>query len=359
MPVRPWALVGIYYLILLVVYAARYHFAPIDFAHIGPMYAEHDPTGLTGYDGQFYYQIAKDPFAAYQFVDSPPYRYERVLFPLVVHAVALGQPSLVPVALLFVNWVSIVLGVAIVSDLLRMHGLSEWYSLAYGLFFGLATGLALDVAEPFTYALVALGIWLLAKRRVMLAALAMGLAGLARETAVLFPLAYLAIFVYKREWKAALGFALLGIGPLIAWLIAIVLIFGKTGLTQAPPFSEIPFGGIFYHSTGYGRLALLIILMLVPTVGALAFVFDRLRRGVLTPLLIAWALNALMLAFLAHQTYNDMVSCGRVAIGCVLAGVAYGATTRDVTVLKASAYQLLGAGIYAVAVLIGVRSFLL
>ena len=48
-------------------------------------------TGKAGYDGQFNYAIAADPLHASPALDVPAYRYQRILYPLLVRALALGQ----------------------------------------------------------------------------------------------------------------------------------------------------------------------------------------------------------------------------------------------------------------------------
>jgi hypothetical protein len=49
-----------------------------------------------GYDGQFYYRLALDPFTKARFgygiaLDDAPYRQQRILYPLFVRILALGQ----------------------------------------------------------------------------------------------------------------------------------------------------------------------------------------------------------------------------------------------------------------------------
>ena len=56
---------------------------PMVFVRLGTRYGQGDPNGTIGYDGQFAYQIALNPLQAAPYLDIPPYRYQRVLYPLV------------------------------------------------------------------------------------------------------------------------------------------------------------------------------------------------------------------------------------------------------------------------------------
>src|SRR6266545_4885997 len=87
----PAAVTGATYLALIALFVFRHHYGALDFVHLGTIWTQHDPTGGWGYDGQFYWQIARDPLGAAQFLDNPPYRYQRILFPIVVRLLAFGQ----------------------------------------------------------------------------------------------------------------------------------------------------------------------------------------------------------------------------------------------------------------------------
>ena len=67
-----------------------------------------------GYDGQFYYALAKDPFSFEKvkggvIVDHPPYRHQRILYPLLAHIAAFGIPSFIPFMLVLINMISLII----------------------------------------------------------------------------------------------------------------------------------------------------------------------------------------------------------------------------------------------------------
>jgi hypothetical protein len=158
--------------------------------------AEKTPTrifvqpGSRGYDGQFYYRLALEPVPTEQTrygvtISRPAYRSQRILYPLTARFLALGNASLIPLALIIVNLLSIAaigyLG-ALVS---KEHGSSSLFGLTVGLYPGLLLSLSRDLTEPLALALMLGSLVLLRRSRPAPASIALGLAILARETALL------------------------------------------------------------------------------------------------------------------------------------------------------------------------------
>src|SRR6202790_4456650 len=127
---RPAGVVGCLYVLLIGLYFLMNHHDALYYVHIGPRFVLHDPHAGSGYDGQFYYQIAGDPLHAAQFLDKPAYRYQRIVYPLLVAALSVGQARLIPYMLLLVNFVSVVLGTELVAPPLTKKKLPPCVSLA-------------------------------------------------------------------------------------------------------------------------------------------------------------------------------------------------------------------------------------
>src|SRR5512139_1594311 len=104
---RPWHVVAVIALAYIALTLARYGGDPMKFVLVGTRYDPGLPNGTQGYDGQFAYQIARDPLNAARLLDVPAYRYQRILYPLVACAVALGQGNLIPWTLIAVNWLAL------------------------------------------------------------------------------------------------------------------------------------------------------------------------------------------------------------------------------------------------------------
>jgi hypothetical protein len=155
------------------------------------------------------------------------------------------------------------------------------------------------------------------------------------------------------DWRNVFRYIGLGIIPLAIWLIILARIFGKTGVTFAPPFEHIPFYGIFAQSAAPRKFPLLIVTMLVPTAAAGILAGRRLLQWRIHPLLFAWIANILMIVFLSRFSYLDLISCSRISVGLTLSGIVYGIVMHDKVVLIASQYYLFIFGLYIIGIVIG------
>lgn len=360
---RPAVVVALIYSALIVLIAMARHYSLLDFVHLGTVWANHDPSGTWGYDGQFYYQVARNPLQAYQYMDNASFREQHILYPLVVGILSFGQTALIPVMLLLVNVVSVALTVELVGRLLEKYGFSPWFSLAIGLYFGQTAGTLFDTAEPFTYFLICLGVWLvLEKARFAPAALVMGLATLAREIALLFLLGYAGFFFLNRKWGKCAKFLLLGVAPLALWLLSLRLIFGQSGLTFTQPFEHIPFAGIFAHYDGLAgikKFALLVVLMFLPTLACwVLLVVELMRRQFWHAMYFILLANVVMITLMNHHSYDELISCGRIATGLVLSVLLYGMLTRKKYILWGAQFYTLTCIVFVVGTLLGLPSFI-
>lgn len=360
---RPWFMrpslcVGLTYLLLIGFFVVIRHYSAMSFVHLGTVWGAHNPSGTWGYDGQFYYQIARNPLGAAPYMDNAPYRYQHLLYALLAWTLSFGVAQLVPYTLLLINLVSIVGSVEIFARLLQKYGFSPWFSLALGLYYGQALGLTFDTTEPFTYFLVSLGLLFLERKQLTISALWMGLAAFSREIAMLFPLCLAAYFAWKCQWRDTLHFTMLGILPLPIFLLILNVIFGRSGVNFAPPFEHIPFAGIFYYQHTPRKFYLLLLVMLLPLVGSLGFLaWDLIHRhfGLAT---LLWLGNLALMIFLSRATYAELVSCGRISIAPVLAGLFYALKTRNRTLLWTLQFYTLTFGIYLLGTAIHLSSFI-
>jgi hypothetical protein len=362
--VRPALVVACLYLLFI---ALDMHISGHDFlyyVHIGPRYALHKAGSASGYDGQFFYQIARDPLHAAQYLDRPAYRYQRIVYPMLIWALTLGHASLIPFMLWLVNFLAIVLGTELVAHMLVQQKLSPWYSLAFGLYFGQATALIFDTTEPLAYFLVCLGLFLMMRRRPTIAALTMGLAVLSRETAVLFPIGYLLVFLYQKRWWDALRMTLFSIAPALVWYILVAALLHAKSIPTGPDFEHLPFQGLFYFVKDPRRLRNLLLLMFIPTMVSLFLLLNddwlgrwrHARQGGHDESLpyiswVIWLLNLLLVIFLSRRSYVELVSAGRLSTGLVLAMLFHGLLTRNRTILWASQLYLLTFPYYVIGIL--------
>jgi hypothetical protein len=130
------------------------------------------PHGLllvpsAGYDGQFYYRLALDPFnwhaTAFGITMDQSYRYTRIGYPVLAWIFSLGQHQLVPVVLVVLNLFGVAAMAMLGGAFARQSGRHALWGLAFALYFGLVISVGRDTAEPLAEACMLGG--LLAYRR--------------------------------------------------------------------------------------------------------------------------------------------------------------------------------------------------
>jgi hypothetical protein len=146
---------------------------------------------LTGYDGQFYYRLAIDPFnwshRAYGITMDHAYRYTRLGYPLLAWMAALGHTRWLPAVLVLINLACMAaigwLGGVLARDAGR-HAL--WGLLLVG-YFGMVISVGRDTAEPLADALMLGGLLALRRDRQLLACVLVTCAVVTDETILVLP----------------------------------------------------------------------------------------------------------------------------------------------------------------------------
>jgi hypothetical protein len=286
---------------------------------VDPTYHYQPPN--VGYDGAFYYLIALDPLHAACYVDTPGYRYGRILYPLAARTLALGQPSWIPATLILVNLLALTAGTAILALWLSRKGLSPWLALIFGLYPGLFVSLWRDLTEPLSYALVALAVYLFdfgGRRRSLWAGVAFGLAALARETAVIFTFVYGLVLLYRRRWREGAELLALGILPLAAYTVFLRLEFGSNG-TQQP--ASAPFSGLTSYWPWQGEQIDLVLAIVVPGLICAALACWSLARRRSAEAVSLLANVTILVIFLPAAAYVEYYAAGRASAGVILAAL--------------------------------------
>lgn len=290
-----------------------------------------------GYDGQFAYYIARDPLHAAPCLDVPAYRYQRILLPLLGHALALGDVRWLPLALVAINLAALVGATAALEHLLAAQRVSRWYALVFGLFVGVFMSVRLSTTEPLAYGLVVAAIWLHQRGRAGPGAVAFLLAALAKETTLAFAAGYMLSYALAGRWRAALRLALVVGAPFALWQAALYLWLGAFGVGSGgagnAPFEIIPFNGFWrvaYDPTGSPRAFVVMTIytlpaIILPTVWGLWQAGRDLWRGLHHPYAACLAVNALVMAFVPFSTYREPLGTLRFMVGLVLSFLLYAA----------------------------------
>jgi hypothetical protein len=321
------------------------------FVHVGERSLKSASTSTTikpslgwesplGYDGQYYFFLALDPRHAKDYMGNEAgYVYARPVYPALSRALALGSAGRLPFAMLGLNLLAVTAASLGLAVWLRAKGLSPWYALLYGTFPGLVFSVARDLTEPVAYAFVVLS--LLAfdesrRSRVVLAACLLALAGLTRETTLVFVLAPVLVLLRTDRKAAKRGLRALGawlragafvaatVLPLLIWRAAVSSYVG--GSTQEHPggglTSLIPLHGLASYWPWHGQHLLILGTVVVPTVASVigALLVLRHRLGDPGPWLVL-ANAAAFVFFLPAPVDIDYGSAARAAIGVVLAWI--------------------------------------
>ncbi len=311
---------------------------PLALATLGERFGGGDPAGSEGYDGQFSYYIARDwePDAVEPHLDVPAYRYQRILYPALARAVALGDPARIAWALPAISLLAHFLGTLAVAAVLDRCGLATGYALVYGLWVGVVGPAGIDLSEPLAYGLAAAGFLCLMSGRPLVGSVALTLALFSKETTVFFWLAAWLAAGLTGQRKAL---AALSVGGLVfaAWQVWLWARFGSAGIGSggagASGFELLPFMGLARVAAVDVTVFVLFLTLLapsilIPAVWGVFIAGQRLSRGDRSRESLALLLNAGVIAFLPFSTFREPFAMVRLACGLVLAVTLFCAVTR-------------------------------
>jgi len=197
-----------------------------------------------GYDGQFYAQIAIDPTLRNpelrHSIDSPDYRARRVLVSLSAYLMGWGIPEAVLHTYTLQNPIA---WLALAVLMLWWFPPNAWGNWLRWTGVLLCSGMWASVINALTdgpsLLLVALGVFLVEKNRPWLAAVVLGVSGLAKETNVLSGAVFVdaKILLNPRKWPKLILRGMLVIAPLVFWLFYVKKVFGLASSSGISNFS--------------------------------------------------------------------------------------------------------------------------
>jgi len=198
-----------------------------------------------GYDGQFYAEIAirphlSDPVLA-KAVDSLPYRARRILFSWTAWLFGGGDAARVVNAYALQSLAAWLLLAILLLRWFPPRSWGNFFRWGCVLFsFGMCHSLRASLVDGPSLLLIALGIALVESRRPWMAALVMGISGLARETNVLAAVAVAPTGKSIPAWARFLARAALAVIPIVLWIWVLWLWMGSSGSGKgnlSAPFS--------------------------------------------------------------------------------------------------------------------------
>lgn len=346
---RPWHVVALVAAAYIALTLARYGGDPMKFALVGTRFDPGLPDGTWGYDGQFAYQIARDPVNASRFLDVPAYRYQRILYPLIARTLALGQAGLIPWALIAVNWMALVAGTFFTEEVLADYHASRWYALSYGLFGGTMMAVRLDLTEPLAYALAQAAILSYGRGRGRGAAVLLALAALTKETTLLVAAGFLVSLALARRWRALGEWSLIVGLPFALLQVFLRVWLGEWGIgsggAMGTPFEWMPYRGLWSLAAINVRAFVLIASITIPMalgpglIALVAALRDLIRRDG-HPLVCVLLMNALVIPFTPQSTMREPLGMLRLIVGLVAAVIVWGAYRRSRRALNYSLFWI-------------------
>ncbi len=260
------ALTALGYLAFIALRLNLHHFDPSAFILAGDRYTNPQVAQVAGvspvrasdgYDGQYYYRLALDPFTTQQTahgitLDSPAYRQQRILYPLLVWALSLRLPAAVPWMMIGVNYLAVCLLGWLAARTAKAEQKHALWGLGLALYPGLLLSLARDLVEAPAMALLLGGLLLLRRDRPTWAALCLALAVLTKETTLLVALAGLLVRLTGRNaggrespnWATSWTFALLPLAVAAILQTLLWRVWGQVPLMAGGHNLGLPFEGV-------------------------------------------------------------------------------------------------------------------
>lgn len=200
------------YLIFILLRLSVHDWDPSYFIGAGKKHSDPSlvPSNLTvssrGYDGQYYYRLALNPFTRERTewgikLDNPAYRQQRIIYPLIVWMLSLGQPGPVPWLMILVNLVAVSfigwMGAKYVASL----GVQPIWGIVFSFYPGFLLTIARDLTEIVAILFLLSGLFFLRRGKGVYATCAFTLAVLSRETAIPFLFIMMLVNVVRRATR--------------------------------------------------------------------------------------------------------------------------------------------------------------
>ncbi|MBC7812894.1 MAG: hypothetical protein H7175_17190, partial [Burkholderiales bacterium] len=300
---------------------------PLDFARVGTMFssgAYANMDGTKGYDGQFGYYIARDGANAVPYIDGPTLRFQRILYPLTVRALSLGQPELIAWMLIVVNVLAHSIGAALITYLIVSYNAPVIGGVIYALWIGAVIAVRMDLNEPLCFALALGALVAYRHERYRWTILLLMLSTISKELGLIFAagIALLAFFNGKRRW-AVLIFS----GPLLLFLVwwgLMRLWLGRLPLGYPAAHLElIPLRGMF-SETDPAQFLFLVLWLGIPSIVLLLLALRTIWKRRNIPLSAAVLLVAAgFVITMPDVSWEDPIAAYRVGMPLIIAGLLY------------------------------------
>jgi hypothetical protein len=223
------------------------------YSHPARMFPKISHVPSTGYDGQFYYRFAFNPFnwnpTAYGITVDHNYRYTRIGYSLVAYIISLGgHGRLLPTVLVVVNLICVGLMAWLGAKFARESGRHALWGLLFVAYFGLVISVGRDTSEPLADACMLGGLLAYRHSKYVLAALLVAYGVFTNEPILVLPVAIAVVRLYQfwlkraKPGKPDLVWVLPGFVFVVLELAEKVVVKGKSGgVADATSNLTLPF----------------------------------------------------------------------------------------------------------------------
>lgn len=230
-------------------------------AGVPPYEMVRSPIGPNGYDGQFYYAIARDPWRTHlnSQIDHPPARHLRMLYPFLCWLCSGGDRLVLFWVMPAINLVCLAGLTALGAWFALQNGRSPWWGLSLPLFLNSGLPALHNLTDTMTtLALAGMLIgWLTGAPAWVVTLAGLGaLFGREQNLAVVGVVALAA--AWQRRW-AIVGGLTLAVSFWLTWVMVLRWAYGAWPFITGPGVFEGPFQGLWYrlsHPGGNDRFSL-------------------------------------------------------------------------------------------------------
>jgi len=211
-------------------------------------------AGSDGYDGQFYYRLALDPFTSKRAdfgitLDSPAYRNDRIVYPFLTWLVSLGRAEAVPAVMILLNYLALcaIGGMAgMYAQTLGRHALWGLLVVSYP---GFLFSLARDLTEIIAICFLLASLLLVTRKQFVAATVLLSIAILTRETTILWVvggiIAWGAAKLLRKQTDVPWYVLVTPIVVYAFWEVVLTLHWGMFPLSgNGKVMFGLPFGGL-------------------------------------------------------------------------------------------------------------------
>ncbi len=256
-PIVPLIIVATLYAVFLNLVLLKHDYDFSVFVTAGDVFVDADaaPSNLSvlqnsgGYDGQFYYRLALTPFTTLRTdqgitIDIPAYRQQRIVYPLLGWLFSFGHPTLLPISLIAVNFISLCILAWLGAKYVHLLNLHAIWGIIFTLFPGFLLVIVRDTTEIVEIIFLFATILALRHHRQFLAGILLTFAILTKETALVvsFGLLFENLFMRQRRHSQNIWFPV--VIPIITyflWQVWLKAIWTTASVTGAVAGANIGF----------------------------------------------------------------------------------------------------------------------